>query len=638
VPDSIATEPPIPPTPSPLDTETSGLLRIAASCVIAATVVATLYLGRPVLLPFALSILVAFALAPLVSALGGLGMPRAPSVICAVAFAVAIFACLSMFIGTQLAHLAPDVPRYQATLLHKIETIRSSAARSDLFRSATGVFSKFDNAISGNAALQSPAPGTLATANPQHAVPVEIRPPDPGAFQIFENVADPLLMPLAGAALVIVFVIFILIQKEDLRDRFISLTGAGDLQRTTRAIDEGAQRLSRYLLLQTTVNACFGVLIAAGLWAIGIPSPALWGLIAGIARFVPYVGLPVAAVLPLTLGLAIDPGWSMVVLTAALMFGSEALTGQFIEPWLYGRHMGVSAVAIILCAVFWTWIWGPIGLLLATPLTMCVAIMGRHVEHLKFLDILLSDRAPLSPEEAFYLSMLGGKPDEEAMRAEMMLKDAPLTEYLDTVAIRGLALARQDEDRGTLDAAGGEKIQAALRQLLEDLSDAPSAFGGVAPSDAREGDRSEVLCIAGRGVLDRAAAFLLCTVLESRGIAAQVIPAEMTSSARIAALDHRGARVACLSYLPPVHEKNVRYLVRRLRKQLPDTLIIAGLWNDDHTDTSFLDAIEAMSCDAIATSLSDAAAQIAGVLKREGGAGDVASSEATSRELQGAEM
>ena len=604
------------------------LLRMAASCVIAATLVGTLYLARPVLLPFALAILVAFVLAPLVSLLGRWGMRRGTAVVCTVAFSVAIFASLALFIGTQLSHLAPDVPRYQATLLARIETIRNSAARSNLIRNASGVFNKFDSAISGTPA--TPSPSSFGMARARRPVPVEIRQPNPGPLRIIEEIADPLVVPLARAVLVIIFVIFMLIQKEDLRDRFISLTGARDLQRTTRAIDDGAQRLSRYLLLQTTVNACFGIFIAAGLWLIGIPSPALWGLIAGIARFVPYVGVPAASLLPLTLALAAVPGWAALALTALLIFGTEAIVGQFVEPWLYGRNTGLSSIAIILCAVFWTWIWGPVGLLLSTPLTMCLAIMGRHVEYLKFLDILLGDRAPLLPEEAFYLSMLAGKPDEEAARAELFLKEAPLCDYFDRVATKGLVLARADELRGALDSPGGEKIRAAVGQLLEDLSE-----------EAPRPDAVSVLCLAGRGELDRAAADLLCALLERGGIGARVIPAEMTSSARLAALDPSSTRIACLSYVAPCSWKNARYLVRRLRRQLPQAHIMAAFWGNEQTDTSYLDALEVTSSDAIVTTMAGATAQIAAVLKGNAhGARDAplhALPDSVPRQRQGAE-
>jgi predicted PurR-regulated permease PerM len=620
--------------PPAVDIDTASLVRIAASCLIATVVVAGLYLARPVLLPFALAVLVAFALSPLVSLLGRWRLPRGPSVICAVAFAVLVFASLSLFIGTQLGHLAPDVPRYQATLLQKIATIRDSTARSSMFKSATGAFSKFDHAIQGSAA---PALPSLNAANARHPVPVVIRPPDPGALEIFESIVDPLLLPLAKAALVIVFVIFILIQKEDLRDRFISLTGAGDLQRTTRAIDEGAQRLSRYLFLQTAVNTCFGLFIAAGLWLIGIPSPFLWGLIAGIARFVPYVGLPVAAVLPLTLALAVDPGWSMVALTAALMFGTEAVTGQFVEPWLYGRNMGLSAIAVVACAVFWTWIWGPIGLLLSTPLTMCLAIMGRHVDHLKFLDVLLGDRAPLSPEENFYLSMLAGRLDEEAVRAEAVIRENSLTAYFDSVAVKGLALAHADEDRGALDTAGEEKIHATMRRLLDGLADDPLLAESVPFREFDPDPAAEVLCMAGRGELDSAAALLLSTLLGQGGISSRLVPDGMMGAGKFGSTDHETARVVCLSYLAPFNQKSVRAQVRRLRRQLPGVLIIVGFWNDDHTDTSYLDALEAILSDGIATTLADAVSQIAAALKAKKAAAPNPPA-ATHREPERAEM
>jgi len=597
---------------------TANLVRIAASFVIAACVVTTLYLARPVLLPFALATLLAFALAPMVSLLGHWGFNRAVAVICAVVFAVTIFAGLAMFIGTQLSHLVPDVPRYQATLLGKIQSIRSSATRSNLFANATKAFDNFDNAISPDGAFaQHPATGFSAAARRDRPVPVEIHSPDPGPFQILENIVDPLLMPIALGGLVVIFVIFILLQKEDLRDRFISLAGARDLQRTTQAIDEGAQKLSRYLLLQSAVNASFGLWIAAGLWLIGIPSPALWGLIAAIARFVPYVGVPVAAALPLLLALAVDPHWTMVAFTAALFFGTEAVTGQAIEPWLYGRHLGLSAIAVVSCAVFWTWIWGPVGLLLSTPLTMCMAIIGRNVEHLKFLDILLGDHAPLSPDEAFYLSMLAGRTDEEAARAELLLKDGSPDDYLDRVAIKGLVLAHLDESRGALDAAGAEKIHGSLRQLLEDLSDPANASTGNSGSASSQAQPAPVLCVAGRGELDSAAGTLLAAMLQRDGIASRVISPEMTSSSRMTALDHAGVRVVCLSYLAPCTRKNARYLVRRLRRHLPQVPIIAGFWNDDRSDTTFLDALEATACDGIATTLADAVAQIAVALKTQ---------------------
>ncbi len=596
-----------------LEPAPENLVRIAAACVIAASVVATLYLARPVLVPFALATLFAFALAPVVGVLNARGLGRGLSVILTVAFAVALVAFLALFIGTQLSHLVPGVPRYERNLLAKIESIQSSAARSSLVKSATGVFARFDNAIDANAA--APAPAVRGAENGAPPIPVVVRPSNPGPLRILQDVADPLLTPLAGAALVVIFVIFILLRKEDLRDRFISLAGARDLQRTTSAIDEGAHRLSRYLLLQMAVNAGFGMFVAAGLWLIGIPSAALWGLIAGIARYIPYVGLPVAAVLPLTLALAVDPGWSRVVLTACLMFGAEAVTGQAVEPLLYGRQMGLSSIAVVLCAVFWTWIWGPLGLFLSTPLTMCLAIIGRHVERLKFLDILLGDRAPLMPEEAFYLSMLAGKTDEEASRAEAVLKEAPLCGYLDTVAIKGLALAHLDQSRGALDSAGGEKIHAAIRALLDDVGDlcpAPEAQSAADPLDTQT-----VLCVAGRGELDCAAATLLAAALRQGGISSRPVSADMTSSARIGALGPVDARIVCLSYLSPANHKTVRYLARRIRRQLPGALIIAGFWNEDHDDTSFLDALETTSCDAIVTSLADAAQKIATILKAE---------------------
>lgn len=590
-----------------LEPSLADLVRVAAVSVIATLAVIALYLGRPILVPFSLAILLAFVLAPITDALGRMGLARGAAVICAVAVAVLILAGLAGFIGLQLAHLAEAAPHLQSNLTAKIASIRNSTARSDLLRDVTGLFRNLDRALAGNSGVTHgllPNGNAPSTAQP---VPVRIAQPDLAPLSILENVLVPLFAPLATLALVVVFVIFILLQKEDLRDRFISLAGARDLSRTAQAIDEGADRLSRYLLLQTTVNAGFGIVIATGLWFIGVPNPALWGLIAGLARFAPYVGVPIASVLPLALAFAIDPGWTMFVLTAILIFGSEAVVGQALEPWLYGRQMGLSGIAVVLSAVFWTWVWGPIGLLLSTPLTMCMVIMGRNVEHLRFLNVLLSDRAALTPDEALYLRLLKGNADEAAEHAEQLLKEIAFDDYLDSVLLKGLVLAQVDLNRGVLEEVDGTRIGDAVRSLTEFLAD----FDG-APLAAR--DPAQVLCVAGRGQLDLAAVSLLATLLERRGIPTRIAPAEAVSATHIQSLDATGVKVVCLCYLTAADQRVARYVVRRLRKQVPQAAIILGLWSEVRSDTEFLDFLQTMLCDRVATNLNDAASQVLALL------------------------
>lgn len=597
------------------DPSIGDLVRIAAISVIAALVVTALYLGRTVLVPFALAILLGFILAPIVGALGRRGLPRIAAVICAAAVAVLVLGGVATFIGVQLAHLAEAAPRYETNLTAKIATVRDSAARSDLLKDAMGLFRSLDGAMSGTSPLAPP--NLLAPARTPRPIPVEVRSPDPGPFELLENILVPLLQPLATLALVIVFVIFILLDKEGLRDRFISLAGTRDLRRTTAAIDEGADRLSRYLLLQTLVNATFGVVIASGLWLIGVPNPALWGLIGGIARFVPYVGVPIAAVLPLGLAFAVDPGWSMLLLSGALFFGTEAIVGQAVEPWLYGRQMGLSGTAVVMSAAFWTSVWGPVGLLLSTPLTMCLVLMGRHVEHLRFLDILLGDRAALAPEEALYLRLLEGDAGQAAQHAEQLMKEIAFLEYLDTVLIKGLALAQADLDRGALDGAGAERIRATVHGLIENLGEFDEQ-----PAAEPQTDIPPVLIVAGRGHLDQEAAGLLASLLRLQGIASRLIDVEAVSAARISSLDPAGIQIICLSYLTPADQHTARYLAKRLRKRVPNASVIAGFWNEIRSDSDFLDSLQTTLCDRIATNLQDAVAQIGSILTKSAEAAD----------------
>ena len=272
-----------------------------------------------------------------------------------------------------------------------------------------------------------------------------------------------------------VVLIFILLQREDLRDRMIRLFGSSDLHRTTAAMDDAARRLSRFYLTQLALNAAFGVWTSAGLWIIGVPSPVLWGILTALLRFVPYVGSFIAALLPIGLAAAVDPGWSMMLWTAALFIVSEPFMGHVVEPLVYGKSTGLSPFSVVVSAIFWTWLWGPIGLLIATPLTLCLVVLGRHVERLEFFDVLLGDRPALSPAENFYQRMLAGDPDEALEHAEQLLKERSLSSYYDEVALKGLQLAANDAARDVLAPAQIERIKEAIKGLVHDLGSVPDA-------------------------------------------------------------------------------------------------------------------------------------------------------------------
>src|ERR1700736_1578101 len=605
--------------------------------------VAALYFGPEVFVPMALALLLSFALGPPVLLLRRWHSNRVLAVIVVVVLAFSVILGIGALIGSQLAHLAENLPGYQYNITEKIHSLRDTTTSSGVVGRAAAMLTELGNEITkpremiGRPTANRPAvlaPGVQQ----QKPVPVEIRQSDPTPLQLILQVAAPLLQPLATAGIVVVFVIFFLLQRQDLRDRFIRLAGARDLRRTTQALDDAARRLSRYLLLQTGINASLGVLVGSGLWFIGVPNPVLWGILTMLLRFVPYIGPVIAAAFPAALAVAVDPGWSMLFWVVGLFLVAEGITGQVIEPWLYGQSTGLSGVAVVVAAAFWTLLWGPIGLLLSTPLTMCLVVLGRHVEHLQFLEVLLGDRPALAPEESFYQRLLVDDPDEAAHQAEAFLKDKPLSVYYDEVAIRGLALAQHDVNRGALDHAHRVRVKEAIEWVIDDLSDhddasAPTLEEGLtemaavpsvlSPEELAPGWReTAVLCVAGRGSLDEAAAAMLAQLLEKRGIGARVVPSEAVSVANLFRLDVTGVQMACLSYLEPGSFTNPRYLVRRLRRRLPQAKIVDGFCTLTAQEARERDALAATRADCVVTSLRQAVEQVVNA-EREAASADL---------------
>ena len=579
-----------------------GLLTI----VVGVVVVAALYVGRDIFIPVVLAILLSFVLAPLVALLRRFRIPRVPAVVLTVLFAISLMAAVSGVIGLQVAQLAQDVPRYQATILSKVDHLREATLGrvNELIRS---VGRQIEQATNEPPAATTPSE-TGETTPPPLPVQVKERPATP--FEIAQSVLGPVVHPLATAGIVLIVAIFILLQREDLRDRMIRLFGSQDLHRTTVAMDDAARRLSRYFLTQLALNTVFGIVIGIGLWAIGVPSPILWGVFAGLMRFVPYVGALVSAVFPIALAAAVDPsGWTMALWTVALFAVTEPLMGHVIEPMVYGHSTGLSPFAVIISAIFWTWLWGPIGLLLSTPFTVVLVVLGRHVERLEFLDVLFGDRPALTPVESFYQRMLAGDSDEALEHAELLLKERPLSAYYDEVALKGLQLAANDATRGVLTKPQLETIRGAIADLVEDLDDHediepssdPSGGAPVAPPRREQEVGAEapldvqapaperlppewrhegaILCIAGRGTLDEGAAAMLAQLLRKHGLGARVVPHEAVSRDHIRRLDTTGVAMVCISYLEisgsPAH---LRYLLRRLRQKLPKAPLLVGLW------------------------------------------------------------
>lgn len=580
-------------------------LKTLAGVAVGTLVIAALYFGQEVLIPITLAVMLSFVLSPVVNLLQRLRLWRAPAVILTVIAALGLLGLFGALIGSQAASLTVNAPQYARTIEAKVQGVQGFAV-ARLASVTKELGGKRPTATPRAATPTLATPSAPTTVDQRRPIPVEIVQGSTSPFAIARTVLEPILGPLETTVIVLIVAIFVLMQKEDLRDRFIRLFGSSDLHRTTRAIDDAGQRLSKYFLSQLAVNTCFGVVIALGLWLIGIPSPAMWGVMAGLLRFVPYIGPFLAAVAPAALGAAVDPGWGMTLEVIALFLIIEPLTGYVVEPLLYGHSTGLSPVSVIVSAIFWTWLWGPIGLIMPTPLTLCLVVMGRHVKSLEFFDVLLGDRPALTPIESFYQRILARNPDEALAQAEMLLTDRSLTEYYDGVVLEGLKLAVEDEARGTIDRAGAAQMTKSMMSVIEDLQ--PTS--GAAPSNTLAKAQT-VACVAGHGPFDDAVTAMLTQLLGQQGVHAKRIPNTAVSRDAVQTLDLTGINVIAISYLEVTGSPaQLRYLVRRLRARAPNARIVVGLWPQGEASLSDAAIQQALGADRYVSSLHDAMEKI----------------------------
>lgn len=612
-----------------------------ASILLVVATMAALYLAREILVPVTLAILLSFVLVPAVRMLRRLRVPRAPAVMLVVVIVFGALFGIGSLIASEASQLASDLPRYTQVMRTKIKDLRGATA-------GTGTLSRIVDMVQDLSATLQPPPAAEVRGEPgsrTHPLTVELTPARASVVDTLQTFVGPILHPLATTGLILIFTIFILLQREDLRNRAIRLAGgSGDLRRTTAAIDDATSRLSRFFLAQLALNIAFGLVIGIGLWVIGVPSPTLFGVLAAILRFVPYIGAAISALLPLILAAAVDPGWSMVIATAALFLVVEPICGHVIEPLLYGHSTGLSPIAVILAATIWTFLWGPIGLVLATPLTVCLVVLGRHVERLWYLDVLLGDQPALSPPEIFYQRMLAGDPVEAIDQGWQFLKERALVTYYDEVALAGLLLAQEDLSRGTLDRARQDEVGAAIRTVVDRLGTAPvgrrtrrgsgrgpdtetaAALAAIGPDrqvagivldreDLAPNWRSEtpVLCVSSRGPFDEAATLMLSQILARHGLASQILSmAAIRAGERPENPD--GLALICFSYLEPVSLSQIRFTVRQARAAVPGVRILVGFWRE--RDPATLERLRrATSADFLVTSLNEALSAVLGTCR-----------------------
>jgi predicted PurR-regulated permease PerM len=515
-------------------------------------VVAILALARAVLVPLALAILIAFALTPAVRPLERrLGRGLAVSVV--VLLAVGAVVSFGYLLERQLVDLSGQMSRYSDSMRRKVATLRPSAQGG-----LTGLSRTVDTLV------QELEPSKAVP----DARPVRVVPRQATASERFENTVEPVLKPLADFVVVFVLVIFLIARRDDLRDRFIRLAGRRHVSLTTRTLDEAGLRISRFLLVQSAINATFGLAAAVGLSVIGVGYAPLWGFLAAALRFVPFLGTLLGMVLPATLAFAQLPGWWPTFATMGLFLGLDLTMAYAVEPLLIGRRTGVSSLAMIVMALFWTWLWGPVGLLLSTPLTVCLAVLGRQVSRLGFLAVLLGDESPLEPEITFYQRLLAGDEDDAAR----LLASRPRDEAFDALLVPALHLLQQDRAEETIGERDYEGVLAMMRNLIAE---------GPAPT-TRPGCR-RVLGVPGQNPADALAWAMLARTLDAAKAQVDEVGVGALVSEVVETVARDAPDLVCIASVAPGGGSHVRHLCRRLQQAQPGLRIVVLRLDPDRT-------------------------------------------------------
>jgi predicted PurR-regulated permease PerM len=562
--------------------------------------IAALYFAREILIPLAFALTLTFLLAPVVALLERLRTGRIVSVLATILVSMAVAGGVGWIIVNQLVDVANQLPQYQQNIHAKIDAFHLPAT-GQIGRAAQSVKEIEQE-------LTSPgAPAPKAPHAPAAPVPVQVVQPTSNGWTQVRDLGLPVLAPLGRAGMVLIFTVFMLFKREDLRNRLLRLAGLGQLNLMTQALDDAATRVSRYILMQVLVNAGFGVLFGFGLFLIGVPDPALWGAVAGILRIVPYVGTLVAATLPLALSLAVFDGWLKPMLVFLLVAVLEMIIGNFVEPWLYGAHVGISSLALLVTAVFWAVLWGPAGLILSTPLTVCVVVLGRYVPQLSFLNILLGDEPVLAPEAQLYQRLLAMDQLEAHTIVGQFLKGKGLVELYDSVLIPALSMAEQDRHKGAIDAVREEFLFLSINEMIAEFSEVQAAEGSTTDEhlDAR------ILCLAAHDKADEITAAMLAQLLEQKGLATLSFPMAGASPHEWFALIEAGrSDVVCISALPPYAFAPARAMCKQIRERFPKLKVVVCVWGFSGDTEKAKARFERTQPDRLCTSLAEAVEQV----------------------------
>jgi predicted PurR-regulated permease PerM len=601
-------------------------------------IILTLYFARDLLAPVAFALVLNFLLSPAIALLERWHLSRALSVVLVILIFFSGLGVTGWVVARQLVHVAELLPDYRDNIQAKLDSLhtplggaagKTITALADMTEELS---SHANSTIAPPAAPEAVAPTVRRrrvrqsvpeaplpdkSATQQQPTPVQIVEPPVSVGRYLQEIFSPILRPLAACGIVMVFTVYILMYREDLRNRLLLLAGMGRLSLMTRALRDAAERISTYLVWQFVTNVLFGLLFGIGLSLIGVPDATLWGALAAILRYIPYVGTGIAGLLPVIFSLAIFPHWRQVFEIVGLYGALEITTSNFFEPWLYGSRTGISSLALLASAIFWTLLWGWPGLVLATPLTACLIVLGRHVPQLRFLHVLLGEDAQLAPEAKFYERMLAMDQNEAHSLADRFLEHRPLLDFYDTVLLPALGLMEQDRHKGSLDEARGNYLLLSATELVAELSeykadsDAPSPgdSSSVTNTDSRQ-KRSPVICIPAGDPADELTAMALAQLLEQSRHNTLLLPTESVTPEILERLGQDAGTILCISALPPFVFAQTRTLCQRIREQLPENRILIGLWQSGQSPELMRERFGSARPDRVVTTLAAALAMI----------------------------
>jgi predicted PurR-regulated permease PerM/CheY-like chemotaxis protein len=590
-------------------------LVLLTGTVVGVVLVATLYWARLVFIPVALAIFLTFLLTPAVKSFQKRGLGRVPSVIAVVVLAGLFLGGLGWLVAWQTTRLLDDLPTYAANIKDKVKTLRklgSGGAVERLVTMLERVASELESeALQERRAADGDEPAGGAEPSAAQSRTLFVQPQKSSWLTSFPSYLGSLLEGAGGLALALVLVVFMLLTREDMRDRFISLVGSGRMSFTTKAVDDAAQRISRYLVMQAVINVSYGLTLALGLFLLRVDYFYLWGILAAVLRYVPYIGPWVAAMFPITLSLAMSQGWWQPLLVIGLFVVLELVSNNVMEPWLFGHSIGVSQVALLIVAAFWAFLWGPIGLVLSAPLTVCLVVLGKHVPQLAFLDTLLGDKPALDADVGYYQRLLARDQDDATHLVLARVKAKPPEQVYDDLLLPALHYARRDHVRDELTDADEKFVQQATREILEDLGERQAATTlAEAEEPSQEGTKPpapsvvRILGSPARDESDRLALEMLRQVLDPARWAMEVTAVEAQTEALAARVAEEGPVLVCIGSLPPGGLAHTRYLCKRLRARSPNVKIMVGRWGLKGDDAKQNEAqLREAGADAVTTTL-----------------------------------